>query len=109
MAGAIPVVVVAGTVVSTTACVTGGAVGSHVGTVIVSERRVTPPLVDRTRPSTVVPAPMTMPACAMIVPPKLESAPIVVAPPSCQKTSQDWAPLVSVTRLIGAAVNAALV
>ena len=74
--------------------------------VIVSVSSVTAPLRARTRPSTVTPVVTVMLVSAMIVPMKLEPVPSVAELPICQNTLQAWAPLIRLTTLPEAVVNA---
>ena len=55
---------------------------------------VTVPFRARTRPSTVTPVVTVMLCSAMIVPRNVEPVPSVAELVTCQKTLQDWAPLI---------------
>jgi len=80
-------------------------VAAHVGFVMVSVSNVTAPLLASTRPSTVTPVVTVMEVRARMVPRKLELVPSVAELPTCQKTLQDWAPLIKLTWLADAVVS----
>jgi hypothetical protein len=92
--------VVAGAVVAVVA--TGAA---HDDLVIVSVSSVTAPFRASTRPSIVTPVVTVMLVSARIVPRKVEPVPSVAELPTCQKTLQDWAPLIRFTELADAVVS----
>jgi hypothetical protein len=73
--------------------------------VIVSVSSVTAPFCARTRPSIVTPVVTVMLVRARIVPRKVEPVPSTAELPTCQKTWQDWAPLISLTWLDDAVVS----
>ena len=68
---------------------------------------VTAPLRASIRPSTVAPALRLMLVSAITVPRNLEPAPIVAELVTCQKTLQDEAPLMRLTRLPGPVMRVA--
>ena len=78
---------------------------AHVDFVIVFVSSVTAPLRASTRPSTVAPVVAVMLAWAMTVPRKVEPVPSVAELPTCQKTLQDWAPLIRTIELPDAVVS----
>ena len=101
-------VVVAGAVVVVAAVVVAGVVATGVaqlGFVIVSVSSVTAPFRASTRPSTVTPVVTVMLVKARIVPRNVEPVPSVAELPTCQKTLQDWAPLIRLTVLADAVVS----
>jgi hypothetical protein len=70
-----------------------------------SASSVTAPVRASTRPSTVVLLPTVAETRASRLPTKLVPAPRVTELPTCQKTLQDAAPLISSTRLPAAVVS----
>jgi hypothetical protein len=70
---------------------------AHVDLAIVSVSSVTAPFRANTRPSTVAPVVTVMLVNAIKVPRKVEPVPSVAELPTCQKTLQDWAPLIMLT------------
>jgi hypothetical protein len=74
----------------------GGGV-AQLGTVIVSSSRVTAPFRASTRPVMVSPVCTAIEVRARMVPAKAELVLRVAELPTCQKTLQAWAPLVSRT------------
>ena len=95
------VVVVTGTVVLVTGTVVVVTV-AHPWLVIVLLSRVTAPFRARRRPSTIAPVVAVMEVNARMVPTNDEWVPSVAELPTCQKTLQAWAPLMSPTRLLDA-------
>ena len=83
----------------------GGVVGVQRGLVMVLVSRVTEPFRANMRPMAVAPVFMVMEVSARMVPRKLVAVPSVAELPTCQKTLQDRAPLVSNTRLLLAVVS----
>ena len=67
---------------------------------------VTVPPKAKARPFQVVVLPTVIPEASMSVPMKVLLAPIVVAAPGVQKTSQDEAPLANVTLALETVVSA---
>jgi hypothetical protein len=65
--------------------------------VIVLVSSVTAPFWANTRPSTVTPVVTVISVNARMVPRKVEPVPSVAELPTCQKTLQDWAPLIMLT------------
>jgi hypothetical protein len=72
---------------------------AQVGTVMVSSSRVTAPFLASTRPMIVSPVFTEIDCRASTLPWKAECVPSVAELPTCQKTLQAWAPLVSRTEL----------
>ena len=103
MPGVPPGVVVPG-VVEPGVVEPGGVVQWEV--VIVSVSSVTPPLRASTRPSTVTPVVTVMLVSARIVPMNVDPVPSVAELPTCQYTLQACAPLIRLTWLPEADVNA---
>ena len=87
------------------AAVVVAAGAAHVDRVIVLVSSVTAPFRASTRPSTVAPVVTVMLVRAMIVPRKLDPVPSVAELVTCQKTLQDWAPLIRFTWLPDAVVS----
>ena len=75
------------------------------GRVITLSSRFTAPLRARTRPMTVALVWRVTVVSAMIVPRNVESTPTVAELPTCQKTLQAWAPLMSATLLLVAVIR----
>jgi hypothetical protein len=100
------VVVVAGTVLLVEVVVEEVVVGArHTGLVTVFESRVTAPLRASKRPWTVAFVFAVIDVKARMVPMKVEPTPRVAELPTCQKTLQGWAPLMSTTLLLGAVMS----
>jgi hypothetical protein len=95
--GAMVVGVVVGVVVDVGEVAVGAGVGGGVqkGAMIVSWSRVTAPLRASARPAMVSPVSTVMDCRARMVPWKMECVPSVAELPTCQKTWQASAPLVS--------------
>jgi hypothetical protein len=70
-----------------------GLVVVQAGTVMVSESRVTAPVLASARPVMVSPVVAVIDASARMVPVKVDPVPRVAELPTCQKTLQAWAPL----------------
>ena len=80
-------------------------VGAHTGLVTVLESSVTAPFRANRRPCTVALVFAVIEVKARMVPMKVEPTPSVAELPTCQKTLQGWAPLMSITLLLGAVIK----
>ena len=83
-------------------------VAEHLGAMILSSSSVTGPPRASTRPATVTPVLIVMEPRARMVPVKVELAPSVAEPATCQKTLQALALLTNVTELDGAVTRSDL-
>ena len=82
-----------------------GARPAHCALVIVLLSSVTAPLRARSRPSTVAPVVTVIDVSAKMLPLNVVVVPSVAELPTCQKTLQDWAPLMRLTVLAEAVVS----
>jgi hypothetical protein len=80
-------------------------VGVHTGAVTVFESSVVAPFRASNRPCTAALVLAVIEVRARMVPTNVEPTPRVAELPTCQKTLQAWAPLMSTTRLFGAVMS----